>query len=292
MPVREGREGSRWYNARPTSDDVASWFYSVPLHEGMSHSDYIGGLVMIQSQEKTKEVSGFDASGQPNIRDRTDLVYVPYVKVETRVAYFWKLCELREWTGAIEPVLPANADNLGLPPGFFKYAAEGPGQKGTVRFVGASMRVTVREKSRTESWGKTVMAPPPGTKITATATRWDVDENALMKAETGAIGRALGNAGMLVIPGSGVATAEDMLELQGPPAGATPDAAELPLEPAAPEGDDVLRARAEELVAQLTPPQRDAFQEWARGRKVILAEAQGSVLRGIVRKLEKAAAGE
>jgi hypothetical protein len=286
--LRRGREGSRWYNVRPTSDEVAAWFATIPLHEGMQHEHYIGGVTLIQTKEKSEEVTGFDDDGLPIFKERQDAVYVPYVKVETRVAYFWQLMEKRDWKGEILPV-PSPGEPVGLPAGFFRYSATKPDQK-IVTFVGCSMRVHVTERSRTTTDGRSVMTPPPGSKIVPTATRWDVDPNALMKAETGAIGRALGVAGMLVVPGSGVATAEDMLEaLSGPPPGATEPQLPTPAAAEAPKTDEQLRALVGELATELGELNGRAledYQTWARGRGLKLDTAQGAVLRGAVRKLE------
>jgi hypothetical protein len=285
---RRGREGSRWYNMRPGGDELAQWFANVPLHEGMKHEHYISGITLIQAKASSEEVFGFDELGLPEMRERKDLVYVPYPKVETRVAYFWQLMELHEeWEGEIVPVAAVGGDPFGLPPGFFRYTATKPDQK-VVSFIACSMQVRVWERSRHTKDVRMVMGPPPGTKAVPAATRWDADPNALMKAETGAVGRALGMAGMLVVPGSGVATAEDMLEaLQSPPPGAA--AAELPDAGGVPESDEQLRDRANALVDELAGVDAKAleqFREWARGRNLTLATAQGSVLRGVVRKLE------
>lgn len=281
--IRKGREGSRWYNERPTADAVADWFYTVSLHSDMQHRDYVSGIVLIPAKEKSDELVSFDKSGLPQLRERTDLVYIPYVKVETRVAYFWRYVEINEgWVASIDPVVSPGTEQLGLPPGYFKYAAADPKGK-TVSFVCCSMRVKVVDDT-----GKLIMHPPPGTKAIATSTRWDVDQNALMKAETGAVGRALGMAGMLVVPGSGVATAEDMDDA-AVPAGAAAEP-ELPAAPPAELSDEQLRVRAIGLTAQLDaadPAKLAEFQAWARGRGLVLAQAQGPVLKGAVKKLEK-----
>lgn len=285
---RQGREGSRWYNQRPTSEEIAAWWSDVPLHEGMNHADYISGVTLIPANEKSNEIVGFDDNGLPQIRERTDIVFTPYVKVETRVAYFWKLCELKKWIGRIEPVAPVGGQDLGLPPGFFRFTAAKPDGK-AVSFVGCSMRVRAYERAEGEL--VEVLVPPPGSKQVATATRWDVDQNAIMKAETGAIGRALGFAGILVVPGSGVATAEDMADA-GIPAGAAP---QLPAPTAVeaeedPESDEALRERATDLVTQLeerSPEKHQAFQAWARERNLSLTDSPRSVIRGAIKKLEK-----
>jgi hypothetical protein len=87
--VRRGREGSRWINERPTSQEVAEWFRSVPLHDGMDHEKYVGGITLIQGVEKADEIVGYDGDGRPVIvEDVRNVTFTPYMKVETRVAYF------------------------------------------------------------------------------------------------------------------------------------------------------------------------------------------------------------
>jgi hypothetical protein len=290
---RRGREGSRWYNTRPSGEEIATWFKDVPLHKGMLHEHYISGVTLIQATEKSDEVTGFDETGAPVIGERKDLVHVPYPKVETRVAYFWQLMNLHEdWVGEIVPVPVPGAEPIGMTPGFFRYSASKPDGK-VVNFICCSMQVRVWERSRTSSDRRLIMGPPPGTKAVAATTRWDADANAVMKAETGAVGRALGMAGMLVVPGSGVASYEDMQEaLYGPPAGSAEAEPRLPdsVVPAELVADDAaLRARANTLVDELRARDAkglDQFQEWARERNLSLANAQGSVLRGVIRKLE------
>jgi hypothetical protein len=161
----------------------------------------------------------------------------------------------------------------------------------TVSFVGVSMQVMIYERSRTTGQDRPLITPAPGTKLVAAASKWDVDPHALSKAETGAVGRALGMAGMLVIPGSGVATAEDMQEL-GQPGYVSEPQLPPPSTSVAVEDldDDQLRERATALVGELAgvdAKRHAAFQEWARARKLTLADAQGAVLRGAIKKLEK-----
>lgn len=310
--IRRGREGSRWVNQRPSGEEVAEWFKTVPLHDDMRHEHYIGGVTLIQQHEKADEVIGFQNDGAPVIAERRNLIFTPYVKVETRVAYFWRLVEQREWVGVFQPVEVPGAHELGLPDGFFRYAAAKPDGK-TVNFVGANVQVGAYEKGTVKFEtqrrgpaghpilqrvleGVPIFVAPPAQKVVPVTFKVEVDPNALMKAATGAIGRALGMAGMLIVPGSGVATAEDMLELREPAPGAGPDAAQLPSQDEPPEEatDEQLRERAGALVAELEAKDANAhrdFQAWATGRKLILNEAQGPVLKGAIRKLEKALDG-
>lgn len=302
--ARVGREGSRWYNRRPSGEEVAEWFRTVPLHEGLDHADYIGGVTLIQQLEKSKETVGFDQNTLPVVREREDVVYVPYMKVETRLAYWHRLCALHadEWLGAIEPVEPAGGALPGLPLGFFRYSAARP-TSGQTAFVGSAMRVRLLERDtvtiRTiDRSGKGLGLPvldgvpvavfAPASKIVAVTSRYDADPNAIMKAETGAVGRALGMAGMLIVPGSGVATAEDMLEFQG---SGEPQPGERPSPPpvSVPEpSEEELRARAVALRDRLDPERAAEFAAWLGQRNITkVGDTSGAVLRGVVRKLER-----
>jgi hypothetical protein len=313
---RKGREGSRWYNERPSGEAFGEWFKTVPIHDGLNHEDYISGITLIQQKEKGLDVIGFDPNGQPQMVEAQNLVYVPYAKVDTRVTYWEAYLALHpEWVGVIEPVTyPGQlANNRGLPPGFFPFQQQ-HGDKET-RYVGCSMRARVLDANTVEEidvietgpdgkpWrrraltGKVIKNYSPGTKIVACAGRYEADHFSVMKAETGAIGRALGMAGMLVIPGSGVATAEDMQEAAAPSgAPPTPDGAALPADiPTAvadQENDPAfLRDRIGVLLTRLQADHPDAlkaFQAWARDRGFTKVEDLSDVqVKGVVKKLEK-----
>jgi hypothetical protein len=178
-----------------------------------------------------------------------------------------------------------------------------------VNYVGCSMRVRILERS-TVTFGEEVKRVddngrphlhrvmrgtpifeyPHASKIVQVVGKYDVDHFSVMKAETGAIGRALGMAGMLVIPGSGVATAEDMQEV--PTAAATSPAAppaQLPPEQVG-ESDDDIRAHVARNLTELAkyPEALAQFQEWARGRGLTTLEGlEGANLKGVARKLDR-----
>jgi hypothetical protein len=313
---RKGREGSRWYNERPSGEEFAAWFKTVPIHDGLDHEDFVSGITLIQQVEKTLEVVGFDSNGAPQMQEIKHLVYIPYAKVDTRVAYFWKYMALNpEWLGLIEPVSYAGqlAHNYHLPTGFFGHI-QSHGEKKTA-YVGSSMQVKVFERKTVEfrdiietgpngeSWkrrvaeGKLIFAAAPGTKIVATAGKYEVDHFSMMKAETGAVGRALGMAGMLVIPGSGVATAEDMQEAAAPAAAPGAAAASLPADISVGDAADqetdpaFLRDRIAALLTELGrdhPGALEGFQTWARERGFTSVDSLSDVqVKGVVKKLEK-----
>jgi hypothetical protein len=82
------RAGSRWLYAEPTSDQVKEWFEHQPLHSDMPHGPYLGGIVLIAQEEKVK-VTRKNASDQMFIEEQERATFTPYVKVDTRIAYFW-----------------------------------------------------------------------------------------------------------------------------------------------------------------------------------------------------------
>lgn len=289
---REGREGSRWVNRRPDSKEVADWFATVPLHEGQRHEDFIHGIVLIEQSDK-----------------QNNQYYIPYPKVDVRIAYFHRLMALHpEWLGLIEPV----GGDPAIGPGFTKRTvpASKQGKPYNVSFVCSTMRVVVYERESFQErviqkghrgeveivrTGKTVIAGAPATKMVALNNRYgDADPFSLMKAETGAVGRALGMAGMLIVPGAGVATAEDMAEaeaMEGRAPAPTPDDAALPTDEPQEAPEEALRDQARAALKELgevDPAALEQFQTWAKEKKYgSLAEANALQLKGIVKKAQK-----
>jgi hypothetical protein len=327
---RQGKEGNRWVNERPSGDDLGEWFKeNVEVAEGMKHEDYVGGVVLIPNKEKTEELVGWNSLNAPVFADFYDLVLTPYIRVETRVKYFQDLCAHEEWLGVIEPVEFDDDERAakGLPPGFFRYQVY-TGPETAVVYLGCSMRVTVFARDSVKlvklvvdkRTGEERLVYEGKTQITAVASKGvpllnskgDPDANALMKAETGAVGRVLGMAGMLVIPGTGIATAEDMQEARQIQAaeerGAAFAGAELPPDEGAPPGggDDIepavvaetasndaqLRGQAAELIAAMKALPDEmatfrAFKEWTDSRGFTrLSEVTSPALRGLVRRAE------
>jgi hypothetical protein len=292
---REGQEGSRWYNKPPSGKELSDWFSdNVDLHEKLDPKHYVQGVTMIPNVEKAKAVVGWNQNGSPVIAQVENLVFTPYAKVETRVKYFHDLMALHpEWVGVIEPVV-TETQIATLPPGFFRYSVQGA-EGATFNFVCCSMKVTVFEREsltlkerlnpktgEMERWrdGKTVIDGAPAVKMIATLGRYGPDSFALMKAETGAIGRALGLAGMLVIPGTGIATAEDLEEVQamaGNGPAATPEEEVKPPEDPQPTPESQaadlidLRQQAVAIITTLKdefPVAFNEFKEWAQERKI------------------------
>jgi hypothetical protein len=317
MARRVGQEGSRWYNEPPSGEDLSKWFKeNVPIHDGLDHKDYLPGVTLIPSTEKVKQVTGWQGEN-PVIAKVENLVYVPYAKVETRVKYFHDLMTKKEseWVGIIEPISPNGADDR-LPPGFFTYLIP-TGENVGVRYICCTMKVTVYKRDGFEEVrevvdtrrglyqirrvGQKVIDAPPATKMIPVTSSWNqkisADDTAIMKAETGAVGRALGLAGMLVIPGTGVATAEDMREVEAQQSGAIQSADETEVPAAVPAGNagadlNSLRQAAADDVNKLKnefPDRFKLFQEWAQERGIgKLDEVEdATVLRGIAVKAQK-----
>jgi hypothetical protein len=330
--VAAAQHGSRWLYEPPTEEQVKEWFRTVNLHTGMVHEPYFGGIVVIGASEKVKVNRQKPADGSVYVQEIEQQVYVPYVKVDTRIAYFWDYVRhLNEgdiagrFVGVIEPVEqrritdPKSAFFNGhLPDGYAIHPVRNQDDSFN-RYLVGTFRVAIYER---QSYGERIAGRPAmpllqgiGSKQVSLARKY-ADDNAMMKAETGAIGRALGVAGILVV-GTGVATAEDIQESMAatPGAGAVSDAsvpdATLPGEdggggmpegvpeeapPAqnvtTPEGDDdAMRERALDLQKTLEadyPEVWEAYKAWWNDRKFgRLSELSGPALKGAVVKLER-----
>lgn len=313
--------GSRWLHAQPDEDEVKTWFEKQPLHSGMNHGPYMGGIVLIGATEKVKETRR-NQGGNNYVTEIERVVYVPYVRVDTRISYFHDLAralsgdEPFKYVAVTEPVPQERIEdpaspyfNANLPEGFGILPVRNQGDS-VSRFLVATYRAKIIER---ESPYKVPVLQGVGSKQTALARKY-ADDNAIMKAETGAIGRALGVAGILVV-GTGVATAEDMQEAAAGPSGslaASTDAALPPVEiPSAAGGaavpaegaperalpltedetDEAMRERARALQVELErdfPQAWGVYRDWwsARGFGP-LAEVYGAALRGALVKLER-----
>jgi hypothetical protein len=302
--IRQGQEGSRWINYRPTGEEVKAWFETnVPIEDGLDVNRYVTGVTLIEATEKTNVVTGFnEETSLPIYREERHITLTPYVKVDTRVLYFYDLMKLKGWQGFIEPVEVQRIDNPEspyfnghLPPGFFIFKVRKESDT-VVTFVGCSMRVKIIDPNDAD---KPILVGPTGTKIVTVMGRYDVDENCVMKAETGAIGRALGAAGILVAPGSGIATAEDMQELEGQGGakavaeGASGESATTvaPSTESAELSPDDLRKQAAELVKMLRDDHPEAFAEfskWANSREFTsVSSVPDHAIKGFVKKVEE-----
>lgn len=315
------RQGSRWLHAQPDEAEVRDWFDKQPLHEGMQHDRYVSGIVLIGASEKLK-ITARKANNEPYLKEVEQAVFVPYVKVDTRIAYFHDYArhlsgdDPFKYIGVIEPVPQARIEdansayyNLHLPEGFTIMPVRNSNDS-VSRYLVATYRVSIVER---EFPDRRAILTGVGSKQVPQSRQY-ADDNAVMKAETGAIGRALGVAGILVV-GTGVATAEDMQEQMAGPAGAgaaSSEGAVLPPEAApqavsaaavpaeAPltalpateeEDDDTLRKRALALQKEMEANHSDAwdaYREWWQGRGFgRLSELSGPALRGAVVKLER-----
>jgi hypothetical protein len=322
------RDGSRFLHGPPSAEQVKEWFESQPLHDGMKHDPYLGGIIVLPQTEEI-EVSKAKANGDTYTTKVERAVYVPYVNISTRVRYFHDY--VRHLNGedradvlpVIRPVpqrvisdLQNTYYNENLPEGFSIAAIKNRDQS-VKRFFVATFEVAIVEREFAGSYAKgepvPVLLSGRGSKQVPTNYRngWG-DDAALMKAETGAVGRALGMAGILVV-GTGVATAEDVQEAIAGGGGVedTPAAPQAPIAPeaaapqalggsgaeaevqASPEADDeALRARALELQAEMERDHPEAWATfrrwWAEERKFgPLSELRGPALRGAVTKLER-----
>jgi hypothetical protein len=294
-PLKTQREGSRWRYARPTPQEVSEWFKTQPLDEGMRHEEYESGVVIIPASEKVKKQRS-DGRGTEDVYEMT---FTPYMRVDMRVLYFRRLAERRRLKPVIEPVPAVRIDdtksayfNGNLGEGLWWHVVRGS-DGAAVRYLAATWRVALYEPHK--------LANDEGAEIEGVATKQvagGADINGIMKAETGAIGRALAAAGILVL-GTGLASAEDMQDLAsaGPAGGVEPlDTGRSPAVATDPEEErKQLIGRPAELEATMrarAPESWTSFAAWWDERKraegwANITSVPTDALRGIIVKMER-----
>lgn len=272
VPVQEG---ARWRFRRPSSTEVAAWFETVPLDEGLEHKDFIGGVVLIPQTEKVKHTL---ASG--GTRERQEQVFTPYVQIGSRVFYARRLAEKRTLRYRPRPLaVPKVEDrqssyfNGNMPPGLWWHVVMDTSGN-LVKYLCATWTIQLVDDN------DTVFLEGQGTKQVTGLSYNGLDDNAVMKAETGAVGRALGVAGILTV-GTGIATADDMQEFvsastQAPTATLALPPTEVPNGelPDVSEADKLPQLRARLLALQAQVQELGAwsqFLSWYNARK----EAEG-----------------
>jgi hypothetical protein len=321
------RQGSRWLYAMPSEDDLKEWFRTQHLHDGMQHEPYMGGIVVIGAKEKYAATMA-KQDGTTYVRENMErMVYVPYVKVDTRIAYFWDLVRalnggkiMGDYVGVISPVSQRRIEdpsspyfNLHLPEGFFRLPL--PNKDGSFNnYIGCTQRVAIYgSEDYLNSENPKPLIQGIGTKQTVAGKTY-ADDNALMKAETSAVGRALGLAGILVV-GTGVASAEDMQEVQAGEAGAAaarqptlppvvgpqvetaqaapPSEAPSAAEPTTPEQErELMLERIQVLTSEL---QSASEEQWELTKAAVLETTKGAAIhslpvpaiKGILIRLER-----
>jgi hypothetical protein len=277
---------------------VAEWFSTQPLDDGMRHEHYVGGVVLIPQSEKVRYTS-------PDGRqvERYENVWTPYVQIGTRIGYARRLAEHRGLIYHPEAVeVPRTNDrnssyfNANLPAGLWWHIAESS-EGNAVKFLCATAHVGLYEPTSfaAKLRGEPVMPVIGGEGTKQVGGR--ADQNMIARAQTGAIGRALGVAGILTI-GTGVATAEDMQEFAG-----YASTAVAPQVPAVVAGNGVdpgatiedLQLRAATLVATMREQEPEKYREFnawfaARGDREgwhALPEVPFESLKSIIVRLER-----
>lgn len=179
------------FDHKPSQEEIAKWFAGFKLHDGLEHSRYVGGIVAIENKMGGKSTWSL------------------YINATARISYFWDWVDQNDYVARIDVDGPHDLE-IHLP----------EDKKSRQIFITAT--ITVATPKSFDSVEKMLIRKSSGKKqVGTTIFRRGYngapgvvfpDNDAIMKAETGAIARALGSLGMLALPGSGLATAEDMLD--------------------------------------------------------------------------------
>lgn len=182
------------WDKKPSADEMAKWFSQVKLHDELDHANYIGGIVVIENKQLKQ--------------------WNPYPLAGVRIAYFWDWVDSHGYAAHIDTTAP---EILDFP--FTKGQGDDPFTNAKTLLVSAHVKVLEGERVVREATAQKQVTL--NMKVGGT---WDgqlkrkvnqstiPDFTSVMKAETGAVARALANMGMLALPGSGVASAEDIFE--------------------------------------------------------------------------------
>jgi hypothetical protein len=306
-PDEPVQEGARWRWHKPPSEAVATWFGQQHIADELDHEHYVGGVVLIPQSEKVKYTKP-DGSGTI---ERQEQVFTPYVQIGTRIAYFHDLAEARNLIPVIEPADVPRATNpqslyfnANMEAGLWWHVVAGRNQgDGNQRFLCATWTVALYKP---ESYARKLNGHKemPVRQGRGTKQVWgSADINQIAKAQTGAIGRALGVCGILVV-GTGIATAEDMQEYVGaPPQQPVQGEPQLPVPTEVPGAEappldpeaalDQLRAHAMTLQAQMQ--ERGVWPEFSAWYSERAKESGWSslndvphdALRGVVSRMER-----
>lgn len=304
IPDDPVQEGARWRHWQPSSEAVAAWFNTVPLDEDMPHEDYVGGIVIIPQSAKVKYTKK-DGSGTV---ERYEMTYTPYMQIGTRTAYMRRLAEHRGLIYHPEAAkVPRSSArdspyfNANMPEGLWWHVVQN--EHGDVqRYLCCTTNVALYEPA---SYMAKIRGQDPMPVLFGQGTKQvsgGADPNGLMKAQTGALGRALGVAGILVV-GTGIATAEDMQEYAAQTAAPPPELPVVPSEIAPgpqpeaktpPEQLAAARSKALALQTQMQETGTEAwpqFVAWWNERRQQegwgkLEDVPLEALRGIITKME------
>lgn len=189
----------------PTQDEVhrlldhlESWYGVMPLR----FKDYVQALPSTKKVKVPRPTGGKE--------ERHYEVYTLYMSVAGRIQILRAAQEINHWLVEVEPDVRVPAGN---PPGYLSW---GFGEKDRLVYrVHVKIWTMAPELSQVSDDDKPRWLPfrtATGTAwVPATGGRQAAGSNPFEKVETSALGRALGQLGIGVLPGSGVASLEEML---------------------------------------------------------------------------------
>lgn len=173
------------WDKKPSAEEMSKWFMACTLHEKFEESDkqsYVGGIVAIHNSQAK--------------------AWVPFVTAGTRIAYFWDFVRKYGYQAMINTSDPLHLDLPFMPGENGPRIAPSMYISANIIVYDGAMSVMQTTARKQVDYG----AKAYGKRIP--------DYTSIMRAETGAVARACAQLGMLALPGTGIASAEDFNDYQ------------------------------------------------------------------------------
>lgn len=174
-----------WRNVEPSLDEILAQLKSLPPVFGVNTIDYAAYVVPIPGSEKVKKLN--PQNGQQYTT--TDHVTKLYMSVAGRLQMLRAACEENEWRSSFAPV--------GTGRDLIEIRDTDSGEKTSVLYRVELIIWAVDDK-------------PEYPLYVRSGQSYQVGQHSVEKAETAAMGRAIAALGLGVLPGSGVASMEEM----------------------------------------------------------------------------------
>lgn len=187
-------------NEIPTTETVHELLDSLPLQWGVRVADYLPYVQALPANKKVKvDVARSDGQGTNKVEQILP-IYTLYMTVAGREQMLRAAAEINDWRVDLEPAIIPNQ-----PPGFLAFDVESD------RPIVYRETCTIWRNEGDDGSVQVCLGTKSGTAwVPGTGRQQAAKSNPVEKVETAARGRAIAAWGIGVLPGSGVASVEEM----------------------------------------------------------------------------------